>query len=81
MPTEEEICAIVALANKAKIKYGRLYDTQNQYETVIKFANKWFEQRRKNSVRANEWNKNHADAHKKHNKEYYERKKNDKQEK
>lgn len=45
MPTEEEWCAIVACANKAKTAYGSLYDTKNQHDIIMNWASKWLEQR------------------------------------
>ena len=85
MPTEEEWCAIIALANKAKNSYGELYDTANQYETVMKWARKWLANKERARKNANKWNKEHRERHNEINKLSYrrvkERKKNGKQEK
>lgn len=55
MPTEEEWCAIVACANKAKNAYGGMYDTQKQHDIVMAWAKKWMEQREKNKTHAKEY--------------------------
>ena len=55
MPTTEEICAILALAQKAHNKYGALYDTERQYQIVMNFGKKWFEQREKNKNKARDY--------------------------
>jgi len=75
MPTEEEWCAIIALANKAKGSYGELYDTANQYKIVMKWARKWLANKERVRKNANKWNKEHRERHRKTNLEYYYRNK------
>ena len=79
--TQEEMCAIVALAKKAKNSYGELYDTANQYEIVMKWAKKWFANKEKSNKYAQKWNKEHPERHKASNERWYagfkERMKND----
>lgn len=83
MPTEEEWCAIIALANKAKNSYGEMYDTANQYKIVMKWARKWLANKARATHNANKWNKEHRERHNEINKLSYrrvkERKKNAKQ--
>lgn len=73
--TQEEMCAIVALAKKAKNSYGELYDTANQYEIVMKWARKWSASKKKSNEGARKWNKEHPERHRKTNLEYYHRNK------
>ena len=76
MPNKEEWCAIVALANKAHIKYGKLYDTENQFNIVMNWARKWSVLQEKNKERAKKWNKEHPERHNELNKLSLERRKN-----
>ena len=55
MPTEEEWCAIVACANKAKNAYGGMYDTQKQHDIVMEWARKWMEKREYNRKKAKQY--------------------------
>lgn len=77
MPTGEEWLAIMSLAVKAKNKYGKLYDTENQFNTVIKWSEKWWALRQKNAERAKKYNKDHAEWHREYNKEWARKKKED----
>lgn len=45
MPTEEEYIAIMALAIKAKRNLSHMHKTEEQVETVIKWANKYIKAR------------------------------------
>lgn len=73
MPTEEEWCAIIALANKAHNAYGSIYDTDTQYTTVMEWARKWTKQRKRALALAKKWNKEHPEKHRQHNREYAKR--------
>ncbi len=55
MPTAEEMCAILSLANKAHNAYGALYGTEEQYQIVMDWGKKWFEQRSKSRSNAKEY--------------------------
>lgn len=70
MPTEEEWCAIIALANKAHNAYGSIYDTDTQYTTVMEWARKWTKQRKRALAIAKKWNKEHPEKHREHNRNY-----------
>lgn len=71
MPTAEEMCAILSLANKAHNAYGNLYDTENQYQIVMNWGRKWFDTRDK--VRKNA--KKYMQERRKINKDYGHKKK------
>lgn len=73
MPTQEEMYAIIALANKAKSEYGKLYDTENQYNIVMGWAKKWFKEQEKRRERARKWNKENKERHNEINKNSYKR--------
>lgn len=78
MPTEEEWVAIISLAVKAKNEYGKLYDTENQFNTVIKWSQRWIELRKKNAERAKKYNKEHAEWHREYNRAWSKKKKENK---
>ena len=79
--TQEEFIAIMALAVKAKRANGALYKTEEQYDIVMKWGNKWMEAQKRSRTAARQWNKDNPERHEASNKRWYagfkERMKND----
>lgn len=78
MPTKEELEAMVRLcARTMQFLMGKEVDKNKMYndeQTVWYFAQRTIEKRNDMRKLANEWNKNHPEAHRKHCREYARRK-------